>query len=279
MKRNRFPITSEQMELLLAFETAGNLESLADHIAKDPSVVSRNLQKLASQAPVIAKVGGRWRITPLGRQLNILSQEYLVRLEGLIGDRQGKQQYVASSVLPNNALLIAVNTQKALRDPARGRRSNSSAEQNIERLFKHWRKKKRRIVHVKHVSVNPASFFYRESSGVEFISGLEPHSNELVIEKSKASAFVETKLEKVIRQIKPEALVLVGFTGGECIDATARHASDLGFRTLVVGDATATFDIVGPNGKLHKAEKVHKNILANLHSLFAEVIETDSILS
>jgi hypothetical protein len=51
MKRERFPINSDQMELLLAFEVAGNLENLADLMAKDQSVISRNLQRLANEIP------------------------------------------------------------------------------------------------------------------------------------------------------------------------------------------------------------------------------------
>ena len=277
MKPERFPITSEQMELLLAFEATGNLERLSEVLAKDSSVVSRNLQKLASERPVLAKAGGRWRITPLGRQLNVLSREHLSNLEKLIGNSRAKQTLVRP-VIPANSALVAINTQKALHDPSRGRRSNSRAEVNIQKLLQHWRHLRKPIIHIKHVSENPASFFYKDSPGVNFIDGLEPESTELVIEKSKASAFIGTKLEKILLKMKLDALVLVGFTGGECIDATARQSSDLGFRTFVVGDATATFDIVGPSGKVHRAEKVHKATLASLHALFAEVIDTEAVI-
>ena len=278
MPRKRFPITSDQMELLLEFEAAGSLEKLADSMAKDPSVVSRNLQKLALDFPVLSKVQRKWCITPLGRQVNVLSREHMSQIQGLLGRGSQKRKSPALPTIPANSLLLLINVQKALQDPARGRRSNAKAEQNILRLLEYWRKGNRAIVHIKHVSENPASFFYRKSPGVEFISGVEPRSGEKVMEKSKASALVGTQLEKLIRHKKPDALVLIGFTGGECIDATARQASDLGFNTMVVGDATATFDITGPDGKLHRADKVHKNILANLHAMFAEVIETDTII-
>ena len=200
------------------------------------------------------------------------------QIQALLGRGSQKRKAPALSRVPANSLLLLINVQKALQDPARGRRSNAKAEQNILRLLEYWRKRNRAIVHIKHVSENPASFFYRKSSGAEFISGIEPRSGEIIMEKSKASAFVGTRLEKLIREKKVEAVVLIGFTGGECIDATARQASDLGFKTLVVGDATATFDITGPDGKLHRADKVHKNILANLHAMFAEVLDTDAVI-
>jgi nicotinamidase-related amidase len=207
-----------------------------------------------------------------------LNREYLEKAELLTESGRSQKATLFQSILPKHSLLIAINTQKALRDPAMGSRSNSEAEKNILRLFAHWRKEQRPILHVKHVSENPDSFFYRHGPGVDFISGLEPKKTETILEKNKSSAFTGTNLEKFIRRIQPEALVLVGFTGGECIDATAKQAHDLGYKTFVIDDATASFDIVGPNGKLHKATKVHRNILANLHAHFAEVIETESAL-
>ncbi len=55
----RFALTSEQLELLLAFENATSLGHLAELIARDPSVVSRNLQRVAESYPVLKKVKGR----------------------------------------------------------------------------------------------------------------------------------------------------------------------------------------------------------------------------
>lgn len=266
------------MELLLAFEASGSLDKLADAMAKDSSVISRNLQKLSQEFPVLIKASGRWRITPFGRQINNLSRQFLTSVDDLTSEVSKNKNTFGTSKVPEHSLLVVINAQKALYDPAQGRRSNSDAEKNIERMLEFWRKKKRPIIHVKHVSDNPASLFYRKIPGVDFIPNLSPKNQELIIEKSKASAFTGTNLQKLIGQLKTEALVLVGFTGGECIDATARQSSDLGFHTFVVGDATATFDIVGPKNKLHKADKVHKSTLAALHALFAEVLETDAII-
>jgi nicotinamidase-related amidase len=268
------------MELLLAFESAGNLEKLADLMAKDSSVVSRNLQRLATELPVLMKIRGRWCISPLGRQLNILTRKYLDELQHFakVGSKS-KSKLPIVPPIPENSLLIVINAQKALHDPAKGRRSNATAEENILKILSFWRKRKRHVVHIKHVSQSPNSFFYFKSPGVDFISKIEPVAGENIFEKTKASAFVGTQLEKFISDAEVDAVVLVGFTGGECIDATARQSSDLGFHTFVVGDATATFDIVGPKGKLIKADKVHKNTLAHLNAMFAKVLETSEALA
>ena len=83
---------------------------------------------------------------------------------------------------------------------------------------------------------------------------------------------------RLLNQKKASHIILVGFTASECIDATARDAAALEFETFVVGDATATFDIRDPYGKLVKAERIHKLTLANINALYAKVISTDRVL-
>jgi len=274
MIRQKFPLTSDQMELLLAFEKAGSLESLSDAMAKDPSVISRRLTNLAACLPVLLKVGRRWQITSLGRQINAMNRSYIEDLERMVKVSVSTKR---KSIVPDGSALILINVQKALHMPGQGQRSNWQAEENILSLLKYWRKRKWPIVFVKHISENPGSLFFRQAPGAEFILGFEIQNSEVVIEKTKASAFMKTNLEKVLQQFKSESIVLVGFTAGECIDATARQASDMEIPTFVIGDATASFDVVGPNGKLHKADKIHKATLANLHANFADVIDTVSV--
>lgn len=279
MKRERFPLTSDQLELLLSFETCEGLNHLAEVIAKDPSVVSRNLQRLGADLPVITKHSGKWRMTELGRQVNQLTREYLKTLESRLPSGLSNPDKSADKpCFCHDALLVVINAQNGLHDPVQGHRNNSGAENNIQRLLEYWRANKRPVVHVKHVSDDASSLFYRLSGGVSFIPALSPNKDETVIEKSKSSAFSGTILQELVTHSNFSALVLTGFTAGECIDATARQSSDLGFTTYVVSDATATFDIVGPDGALHKAERVHNLLLANLHNFFAEIVDTNYLL-
>jgi DNA-binding transcriptional LysR family regulator len=90
--RLAFGLSSEQCELLVAFESAGSLGGLARVMGKDVSVISRQLQRLARAAAVLEKRQGKWRLTPLGRQINgwtrdvatsqrrILQQQTMVRI-------------------------------------------------------------------------------------------------------------------------------------------------------------------------------------------------------
>ncbi len=273
--REKFPVSSDQLELLIAFEKAGSLEELSDVMAKDPSVISRRLKDLANLFPVIVKVGGRWQITSLGRQLNAFNRKYLSDLQSVIPLIHSKK---SKSIIPEGSLLIVINAQKALHFSGQKKRSNLTAEDNILSLLKFWRKRKWPVLHVKHISENVNSLFYKDSLGTEFIQGLGPQGKEIVIEKKKSSAFAKTSLENHISNLKVPAIVLAGFTASECIDATARQANDLDIKTFVIGDATATFDLVGPQGRLHKAEKIHRSVMASLHANSIDVIDTNSVL-
>lgn len=276
MIRNRFSLSSDQLELLLAFQQSQGLNHLAEMMAKDPSVVSRGLQKIAEAHPVLAKVRGRWELTPLGRQVNELTQEFMAKHEKLLDASVAKPDLARGFV--ESSVLILVNAQQGLLDPTQQGRNNLEAERNISLLLSEWRNQNRRVLHVKHVSDNPASVFYRQAQGCSFLKEFEPLANELVIEKTKSSSFHETKLEAELQKIEPAHLILAGFTANDCIDATARDASALGFSTVVVGDATAMFDVKSPDGKWIKADRLQRLTLANINAYYAKVLSTSELI-
>ena len=87
------------------------------------------------------------------------------------------------------------------------------------------------------------------------------------------------RIARYIEENGIHSLILAGFTAGECIDATARDSCELKIETYVVGEAVATFDQVGPDGKVHRAERIHRLVLSHLDAFVAEVLELDSLLN
>lgn len=55
-------------------------------------------------------------------------------------------------------------------------------------------------------------------------------------------------------------------------------AANPGFETLVISDATATFERTGPNGTRYSAEQMHDIALASLNGEFAAVVDTEQLL-
>ena len=277
MSRLRFSLSSDQLELLLAFEESRGLSDLAEKMAKDTSVVSRNLQKIAEDFPVIEKVKGRWELTPLGEETNQLTKGYLKTHHELLFDKLKKSDSANYSFAEKTVALIIINAQNGLIDQTQSGKNNTEAEKNIQKILVHWRKEKRPVFYAKHVSENPESMYYRESHKCEILNSLTPLENEIVIEKTQSSAFAASNLQEALNKLECTEVVLVGFTAHECIDATARESAALGFTTYVVGNATATFDMRDPLGKLIKAEKVHKLTMTNINAFYAKVIETAEV--
>lgn len=66
---------------------------------------------------------------------------------------------------------------------------------------------------------------------------LKPEPSELVINKVARSAFCGTVTELSLRSMGISSVVVVGGATHACVASTARHASDLGFGTVLVEDA------------------------------------------
>ena len=55
-------------------------------------------------------------------------------------------------------------------------------------------------------------------------------------------------------------------------------AGDLGFRVVVVADATAAHETTSYDGQHHSAQTVHELALANLNGEFATIRTTEQLL-
>lgn len=181
--------------------------------------------------------------------------------------------------LPSDAVLLIIDVQRAIDDPIWGIRNNPEMENNIAALLAAWRRPKRPIMHIQHISREQNSTYRPGQPGVEFKSIVAPLANETVIVKHVGSAFIGTDLEKRLRTEGYTTLIITGAITNNCIEATARMAGDLGFDTIVVSDATATFSRKDYNGKQRSAEEVHAMSLANLEGEYARIATTEDILS
>lgn len=180
--------------------------------------------------------------------------------------------------LPSTAALLIIDVQKAIDHPSWGRRNNPQAEQNIGLLLVAWRRTGRPVIHVQHLSREPASTYRPGQEGCEFKDEVLPQAGEAVVVKHTNSAFIGTGLEALLRQTDTRTLVICGVITNNSVEATARMAGNLGYQTYVVSDATATFDKVDFLGQLRFAEDVHALSLANLQGEYATVLSTSELL-
>ena len=69
---------------------------------------------------------------------------------------------------------------------------------------------------------------------------LRPEPKDLVFHKVTQSGFVSTPLDQVLRNMGIDTLILTGVATHACVEATARTASDLGYKIVLVEDGCLT---------------------------------------
>jgi nicotinamidase-related amidase len=181
--------------------------------------------------------------------------------------------------LPSDAALLVIDVQVAIDDPKWGPRNNPAAEAAIAALLAVWREEGLPIFHIRHDSDDPHSPYRPETPGHPFKPETAPLPGEPVMAKRTNSAFVDTDLEAALDAIGATTLVVCGVLTQNSVEATVRHAGNIGYRVFLVGDACWAVDVRDLRGRLWPAEEVHALSLANLHGEDAEVVTCETALA
>jgi nicotinamidase-related amidase len=180
----------------------------------------------------------------------------------------------------NNVALIIIDFQNGFDEVEYwgGNRNNPKAEENTRRLLDVWRERKWPLFHIKHDSVNIKSKLAPGQFGNEIKEIVKPLPGEMVISKSVNSAFIGTDLKQRLDAKKIKSVVVVGLQTDHCVSTTARMAANYDYDTIVVSDATATFDRIGIDGIKIPSSVIHTVNLASLNGEFATVLTTEKLL-
>lgn len=175
--------------------------------------------------------------------------------------------------------LIPIDLQQGFDLSPRGGSNNPAIEANGRRLLAAWRGAGLPLIHVRHDSIQPGSPFIPGLPGNALRAGFEPQGDEPLVTKSVNAAFIGTDLDLRLRRLGVEQVVLFGLVTDMCVSTTARVAANLGYRTVVVGDACACFDLADADGRMIPAADIHRAHLATLRAEFARVVTTDELVA
>jgi nicotinamidase-related amidase len=143
--------------------------------------------------------------------------------------------------------------------------------------LKNFRDKKLPVIHVRHLSVRPgATFFLPGTKGVEIHPSVKPADGELVIEKNFPNSFRNTSLREALERLQTKDLVVAGMMTHMCVDASVRHAADLGYKVTLLADACAT-RAQSFGGETVPARQVHAAFLAALSGFYAKVVNAHEL--
>jgi nicotinamidase-related amidase len=174
--------------------------------------------------------------------------------------------------------LIVVDVQQGLDDDEYyGRRNNADCELRIGMLLDAWRAHHWPVVFVQHASTNPDSPLYPDGPGHRLkpvVSG----ECDLHVNKRVSSAFVgEPDLHEWLQGHGITGVAVCGIQTNMCCESTARMASDLGYDTLLVLDATHTFDLAALDGDVITADELARTTAAVFHHEFGQIVSTKDL--
>jgi maleamate amidohydrolase len=106
-----------------------------------------------------------------------------------------------------------------------------------------------------------------EAAGYELVAELAPRDGEVVLGKSRASAFFGTPLSTWLRELGVDTLVVGGETTSGCVRASVVDGYSHGFHVAVVEEAT--FD---------RSRLSHKVNLFDMHLKYASVLHLGAAL-
>jgi len=92
--------------------------------------------------------------------------------------------------------------------------------------------------------------------GSQVIEELTPEPGELIIPKTRYSAFYNTQLDAVLHQNKIESLIITGTLTDICVLYTAADARNRDLDVIIVSDATASLSKKRHNWALEHAKTV-----------------------
>lgn len=105
------------------------------------------------------------------------------------------------------------------------------------------------------------------SNRAEFLPGIGPGDNEVVVNKTASGVFSSTNIEYLLRNLHVSELFVVGVSTNECVSSSVRSAADLGFDVRLISDATAAI-----------TPELHEATLLTSRDRYAQVMSTEVAL-
>jgi len=144
--------------------------------------------------------------------------------------------------------LVVIDVQESFRQrPIWAANSNPEIVKQVRLLTEAFRAGGDLVVWVLHSEPGTGNVFDPALGFVRPIDGLEPAPGEPVLYKTSHNAFTTTNLQQLLTEAGVREVVVCGIRTEQCVETTARLASDLGYQVTFVTDATVTNPIEHPD--------------------------------
>jgi len=103
--------------------------------------------------------------------------------------------------------------------------------------------------------------------GAEIIDELRPERGDYTIQKRKYSAFQETDLDQILRELGVDTLIIVGLVTDICVQHTAADAFFRGYRIIVPQDCVEASSAQIQRVAIDYMKKVYGSEITSLNEL------------
>ena len=107
-----------------------------------------------------------------------------------------------------------------------------------------------------------------DSRDADILDELDRRPGDLVWNKTTASVFLSTNIDRTLRQMGIDTLVVGGVVTSGCVESAVRDACDLDYGVVLVDDACAD-----------RTTELHEHALRRLHRNFAIVRSAEDVLA
>ena len=124
-------------------------------------------------------------------------------------------------------------------------------------------------------AIRDARGIVRGSWDADIVDRLRPREGEIVLDKTRYSAFYGTNLEERLRELGVDTVIVCGVTTNICVESTVRDAFFRDIRTIVPSDGTAAVTPELHEGALRDFEYGFGDVatVAELEDAFAHLTQ------
>ncbi len=181
--------------------------------------------------------------------------------------------------VPEGAVLVVIDMQRAIDLPGRPPRGNPELDANALAVIAAFRASGRSVIHVRHDSVEPTSWFRPGHPGNALRPGFEPADGEALVVKSVNAAFIGTDLDLRLRRLGAREVWCLGWATDMCVSTTLRVGANMGWEMVMVADACDCSDLPDPFGDgVIPAREIHRVHVATLADGFCRVVTTKDVV-
>ncbi|WP_433791401.1 isochorismatase family protein [Actinoplanes sp. CA-252034] len=163
--------------------------------------------------------------------------------------------------------LVVIDVQESFRArPLWATTDNPDVAKKVAQLVDAARAAGDRVIWVLHSEPGTGNTFDPASGHVRVMDELSPADGEPLLIKTVHNAFTTTNLQHLLTVAGVRSITVCGLRTEQCVETTARVASDLGYEVTFAIDATATNPIPHPGAP---ADQTVEELLADPRTLSA----------